>query len=201
MRVRKSDLGYNRIKAREERSSVKTLTEEPFPPALVAGHKSNRMAERAAVILCGKDSTFFNVNDFELYSNQWIPLTERCTINEKIRTAAILDNKCSGGAIAHINLESNFPNTDEAWYMLNYIALSGVIYFCFNTRINVCKHRHAFIGTNTCPKCGELVADTYQRVVGFLTPSGAYSTPRKKEFTARQWYAMALLKAQSGMMD
>ena len=159
------------------------------------------MAERAAVILCGKDSTFFNVNDFELYSNQWIPLTERCTINEKIRTAAILDNKCSGGAIAHINLESNFPNSDEAWYMLNYIALSGVIYFCFNTRINVCKRRHAFVGTDICPKCGEPVADTYQRVVGFLTPYEAYSRPRKKEFTARQWYEMALLKAQSGLVD
>ena len=158
-------------------------------------------AERAAVILCGKDSTFFNVNEFEIYSNQWIPLTEKCTINEKIRTAAILDNKCSGGAIAHINLESNFPTTDEAWFMLNYIALSGVIYFCFNTRINVCKHRHAFVGTDICPKCGEPVADTYQRVVGFLTPSDAYSTPRKKEFTARQWYELALLKAQTDMVD
>lgn len=157
-------------------------------------------AERAAVILCGKDSTFFNVNEFSIYSNQWIPLTEKCTINEKIRTAAILDNKCSGGAIAHINLESNFQNIDEAWFMLNYIALSGVIYFCFNTRINVCKHRHAFVGTDTCPRCGEPVADTYQRVVGFLTPSNAYSTPRKKEFTARQWYDTALLKSQTSLV-
>jgi ribonucleoside-triphosphate reductase len=74
-------------------------------------------AERAAVILCGKDSTLFSVEDFDIYSNQWIPLTARCTIDEKIRTAAILDNKCSGGAIAHINLESNFPDTDSAWYM------------------------------------------------------------------------------------
>lgn len=155
-------------------------------------------AERAAVILCGKDSTLFNVHDFNIYSNQWIPLTERCTINEKIRTAAILDNKCSGGAIAHINLESNFQNSDEAWYLLNYISLSGVIYFCFNTRISVCKHRHAFVGTDICPKCGEPVVDTYQRVVGFLTPSSSYAPPRKVEFDARQWYANALLRTQVG---
>ena len=158
-------------------------------------------AERAAVILCGKDATLYNVNDFEIYSNQWIPLTEKCTINEKIRTAAILDNKCSGGAIAHINLESNFPNTDEAWYMLNYIAASGVIYFCFNTRINVCKHRHAFVGTDTCPTCGEPVYDTYQRVVGFLTPYKAYSKPRKGEFTAREWYETAIIKDQAGFVQ
>jgi ribonucleoside-triphosphate reductase len=157
-------------------------------------------AERAAVILCGKDSTYFNVNEFEIYSNQWIPLTEKCTINEKVRTAAILDNKCSGGAIAHINLESNFPSTDEAWNMLNYIATQGVIYFCFNTRINVCKHRHAFVGTDICPVCGEPVFDTYQRVVGFLTPSRAYSKPRKKEFGAREWYDTALIKAQASLI-
>ena len=157
-------------------------------------------AERAAVILCGKDSKLFGVEDFTIYSNQWIPLTARCTINEKIRTAAILDNKCSGGAIAHINLESNFPTMDEAWYMLNYIATKGVIYFCFNTRINVCKHRHAFVGTDICPQCGEPVYDTYQRVVGFLTPRETYSVPRQGEFDARQWYEMAELKAQSSVM-
>ena len=157
-------------------------------------------AERAAVILCGKDSTYFNVNDFDIYSNQWIPLTAKCTINEKVRTAAILDNKCSGGAIAHINIESNFPNTDEAWYMLNYIATQDVIYFCFNTRINVCKKRHAFVGTDICPVCGDPVYDTYQRVVGFLTPSKAYSKPRQKEFTARQWYDTAVIKGQADLM-
>ena len=158
-------------------------------------------AERAAVILCGKDSTLYNVDDFEIYSNQWIPLTAKCTINEKVRTAAILDNKCSGGAIAHINIESNFATTDEAWNMLNYIATQDVIYFCFNTRINVCEDRHAFVGTDVCPTCGKPVHDTYQRVVGFLTPSKAYSKPREKEFNARQWYDTAVIKGQASLIS
>ena len=92
-------------------------------------------AERAAVNLCAKDNAMFGKNDNFIYSNQWIPLTEKCTINEKIRTSAILDNKCSGGAIAHINIDNNFPNTEMAWEMLNYIASKGVIYFCYNTKI------------------------------------------------------------------
>lgn len=50
--------------------------------------------------------------------------------------------------------------------MLNYIASKDVIYFAFNTKINVCQHRHGFVGTDTCPTCGEPVVDTYQRVVG-----------------------------------
>lgn len=150
-------------------------------------------AERAAVNLCAKDSLLFDVHDYEIYSNQWIPLTQKCTINEKIRTSAILDPKCSGGAIAHINLENNFPNTDVAWDMLNYIAKSGCLYFAFNTRINSCKNQHGFVGTDICPTCGEPVYTTYQRIVGFLTPVTAYSKERKAEFSARQWYNTAVM--------
>lgn len=148
-------------------------------------------AERAAVILCQKDNALYNMNEKFIYSNQWIPLSTKCTINEKLRLSAILDEKCSGGAIAHINLESNFPNTDVAWDMLNHIAQQGVIYFAFNTRINECKNHHGFVGTDHCPTCGEPVFDTYQRIVGYLVPARSYSKERKREFNTRQWYDYA----------
>ena len=157
-------------------------------------------AEQAAVKLCAKDNILFDVHDNFIYSNQWIPLTEKCTINEKIRTSAILDNKCSGGAIAHINIDNNFPNTDMAWDMLNYIASQGVIYFCYNTKINVCKNHHGFVDSDICPECGEHACDTYQRVVGFLTPSKSYSKERFKEFSARQWYDTAVMYGETSVM-
>jgi ribonucleoside-triphosphate reductase len=157
-------------------------------------------AEQAAVKLCAKDNILFDVRDNFIYSNQWIPLTEKCTINEKIRTSAILDNKCSGGAIAHINIDNNFPNTDMAWDMLNYIASQGVIYFCYNTKINVCKNHHGFVDADICPECGEKSCDTYQRVVGFLTPSKSYSTERFKEFSARQWYDTAVMYGETSVI-
>lgn len=158
-------------------------------------------AEQAAVKLCAKDSILFDKHDCSIYSNQWIPLTAKCIIDEKIRTSAILDNKCSGGAIAHINIDSNFPNKDMAWNMLNYIASKGVIYFCYNTRINVCSNHHGFVDTDICPECGEKACDTYQRVVGFLTPSKSYSTERFKEFTARQWYDTAAMHGETSLMQ
>lgn len=157
-------------------------------------------AEQAAVKLCAKDNILFDVHDNFIYSNQWIPLTEKCTINEKIRTSAILDNKCSGGAIAHINIDNNFPNTDMAWEMLNYIASQGVIYFCYNTKINVCKNHHGFVESDICPECGEKACDTYQRVVGFLTPSKSYSKERFKEFSAREWYDTAAMYGETSLM-
>lgn len=148
-------------------------------------------AERAAIILCQKDNLLYDLHDKFIYSNQWIPLSAKCTIKEKLRLSSLLDKKCSGGSIAHINLESNFPNKEIAWDMLNTIAKSGVIYFAFNTRINECENHHGFVGTDICPVCGKPVFDTYQRIVGYLVPSRAYSKDRFREYKSREWYSIA----------
>lgn len=148
-------------------------------------------AERAAVILCQKDNELFGLREKFIYSNQWISLSTKCTLQEKLKLSAILDAKCSGGSIAHINLDSNFPNTDTAWEMLNHIAESGVIYFAFNTRINECKNHHGFVGQDHCPVCGEPVNDVYARIVGYLVPTRSYSADRFREFNTRQWYDYA----------
>ena len=153
-------------------------------------------AERAAVILCQKDNLLYEKDEKFIYSNQWIPLSEKCTIQEKLRLSSILDAKCSGGAIAHINLEQNFPNKDVAWDMLNYIASQNVFYFAFNTRLNECENHHGFVGTDICPQCGKPVMDTYQRIVGFLEPRRTYSKDRKREFDTRQWYSYAQMKGE-----
>lgn len=144
--------------------------------------------ENTSGTLCTADNLLFDKDKYYIYSNQWIPLQERCTIQEKCHLSSILDPLCSGGSISHINVEGRFASKDAAWNMLQYIAKQGVIYFAFNTKISVCKHKHAFIGTTTCPQCGEPVADTYSRVVGFYTPVSSYQKIRRKEFDCRKWY-------------
>ncbi len=147
-------------------------------------------AERANVVLCEKDNILYpDHGDYYIYSNQWIPLVEKCTINEKIRLGASLDKECGGGQISHINVEGKFANEEQAWELLNHIAASGVIYFAYNTKISVCKNEHGFFG-DVCPECGEPVADTYSRVVGFLTARSSYSKQRKREFDNRKWYSI-----------
>ena len=84
--------------------------------------------------------------------------------------------------------------------MLNYIASQGVFYFAFTTKINSCKNGHGFVGTSICPVCGEPVADTWQRIVGFITPSHAYSKERVSEFSARQWYDAAAIHGASSVI-
>lgn len=152
-------------------------------------------AENCAGVICQADNLLYEQNKYFIYSNQWIPLMEKCTIKEKCRLGSLFDNKCGGGCIAHINIENRFPSDEAAWDMLNYVASQGVIYFAFTTKINVCKNRHAFIGENKCPICGGPVADTYARVVGFYTPTSSYQRVRKAEFDKRKW--MDVLKNDS----
>ena len=148
-------------------------------------------AERANVVLCNKDNELYHpANEYFIYSNQWIPLMEKCTLDEKIKLGAILDKECGGGQISHINIQGDFANEEQAWDLLNYIASQGVIYFAYNKKISVCENEHAFFG-ETCPKCGKPKADTYCRVVGFLTPVSSWSKERKKEFDHRKWFKVS----------
>ena len=144
--------------------------------------------ENCAGVICTADNLLFEQDKYFIYSNQWIPLTEQCTIKEKCRLGNILDQKCGGGCIAHIDIENRFATKETAWEMLNYVASKGVIYFAFTTKINVCEDKHSFIGVQTCPICGKPVADQYARVVGFYTPVSSYQKIRKKEFNLRRWY-------------
>ena len=145
-------------------------------------------AERANVVLSQKDAVLYPEEDqYFIYSNQWIPLMEKCTLNEKIKLGALLDKECGGGQISHINLAGKFASEEQAWELLNHIAKSGVIYFAYNCKISVCSSEHAFF-SEFCPKCGESPVDTYSRIVGFLVPVSAYSKERKHEFNQRKWF-------------
>lgn len=145
-------------------------------------------AENANVKLCIKDNLLYSEQEQDfIYSNQWVPLQEKCTLNEKIKLGAILDKKCGGGQISHINVQGDFANEEQSWNLLNYIANKGVIYFAYNKAISVCEDEHAFFG-DICPKCGKYVKDTFCRVVGFLTPISSYSKERKEEFKNRKWF-------------
>lgn len=145
--------------------------------------------ETAAAKLMKKDLFFYpddTVTDLPLYGNQFLPLGIKATLAERVRIASLFDGFCNGGSILHVNIDAPFNNPETAWDMLNYIADQGVTYFAFNTRIQACKHNHAFYG-KVCPVCGEPVETEYTRIVGFYTPVKTYSKERKAEFKLRQW--------------
>ena len=145
--------------------------------------------ETAATKLMQKDMFFYprkTVKDLPLYGNQFLPLGIKATMQERIRAAALFDGFCNGGSILHVNVEAPFDSPEKAWDMLNYIADQGVTYFAFNTKIQACKHNHAFFG-KVCPVCGEPVYTEYSRIVGFWVSVQTYSKERKAEYKLRQW--------------
>lgn len=145
--------------------------------------------ETAAAKLMQKDKFFYprkTVTDLPLYGNQFLPLGIKATLQERIRVASLFDSFCNGGSILHINIDAPFNTPEAAWEMLNYVADQGVTYFAFNTKIQTCKHNHAFYG-KVCPECGEPVETEYTRIVGFFVPVKTYSKERAAEFKLREW--------------
>lgn len=151
----------------------------------VPGESANKKLYQKDFLLFGEKKA----GNRTLYANQWIALTDKCTIDEKIRTAAILDPLCSGGQIAHINLESPI-SPEQHWFLLNKIAKAGCQYFAFNPKISVCAAGHGFFG-ETCPECGGPKTDTFSRIVGYLVPTSNFERSRKVEFNERQWFDLS----------
>lgn len=141
--------------------------------------------ENGAIKLAKKNAILYNTTDYIL-SNQWIALKDKATVEARVRAAGVLDSKCGGGCITHIQIDAPFTNSEQAWKMLNYIAQHGVIYFAFNLKINIDDNHHTFT-TKICPICGSAPTDTMQRCVGYLVPSKSWSEGRRKELAERDW--------------
>ena len=146
-------------------------------------------AESCSIKLCKKDNLIFKDKclDTYIYGNQWIPLNKQSDIMDRITISAILDSKCGGGAILHVNLSEKFKDFDQAWKMTNMLAKQGVVYFSFIHKINVCKEDHSFYG-DICPICNGNAVDSYIKIVGYLTKSSSYHKERAKEMSERNFY-------------
>lgn len=149
----------------------------------VPGESCNVKLARKDALLYG-----FSAVGTNIYGNQWIPLTEKCTNKDKIALSALLDVRAGGGQILHVNLEERFVDEEQSWNMLNHIARSGVIYFAYNIKINACEDNHGFFGEKC--HCGKPPIETYSRVVGFIVPYSSFSKERKQEFNNRLWYSI-----------
>jgi len=146
--------------------------------------------EKAAVVLAEKDRHVFKLSSyFEIYSNQWLPLTVEANLLDRIRYSGIFDKKVSGGAILHVNLGNKFRNENEAWRMVNLIAKTGVVYFAFNHKISVCPDGHAFYG-DICLVCLKKKSDEFTRIVGYLVPVSGFNKKRRiLEYPERKFYS------------
>ena len=139
--------------------------------------------ETSSVKLARKDRIMGLNKDYELYSNQFIPLClEGVDILDRIYLQGQLDPACTGGAICHLNVGEPIEDIG-AMNAIAYQACSdGVVYFAVNYALNRCSSGHITAGreAGSCPICGSEITDTFTRVVGFLTNTKHWNKTRRE---------------------
>lgn len=127
-------------------------------------------AENVSIKLAKKDQLLKYQNEYNLYSNQFIPLIVNADLLDRIKLQGVFDKYFSGGSIMHISCDERLNNVEDMKALIKTCASQGVIYFAINYLLRKCKNGHMTVGSdNICPICGEPILDFYTRVVGFLT--------------------------------
>lgn len=146
-------------------------------------------AENVSIKLATKDKIMKYQDNFNIYSNQFIPLIVNTDMLSRIRLQGVFDKKFSGGSINHINVEDTLSLNDMKT-IIKYCINKGNIYFAINHNLQECIDGHISVGTkNKCVVCNKNIVNNYTRVVGFLTNTkNWHKTRREEDYPNRKWY-------------
>ena len=148
-------------------------------------------AENMAVYMAQRDRELGLQDRYEIYSNQWIPLSAEVDVMERIHTAGLLDGLATGGAILHVTTEGSVsPETHSS--IVKLCARQGVVYFALNYVLSKCLSCEGITAGEPvlCPTCGGARFDRFTRVVGFITPVKNWKKERRDEFGKRVRYSL-----------
>lgn len=146
--------------------------------------------ESASVKIAHKDKILGYNTEYELYSNQFIPLTASADILERIKIQGALDSHFSGGSILHLNFDKRIEDTDKIYNILQDAVRQGVVYMAINYVLNECEDGHMSVGNvDCCPTCTKEIVNEYSRVVGFLSNVKNWNKVRRTfDFPNRKFY-------------
>lgn len=171
-------------------NSINTLNKK-FEKYYSAPHNTEEVpAEGTSVKLADKDKLLGYQNEYNIYSNQFIPLITNADMLDRIRLQGMFDKHFSGGSILHINVDTQIKNIEDIKNLIRYTAKQGVVYHAINYNLQECENGHLSIGKNTiCSICSGNIINNYTRVVGFLTNTKNWNkTRREEDYPNRQWY-------------
>jgi len=146
--------------------------------------------ENMSIKVVDKDKLLGFQTKYEMYSNQFIPLTTKADLLDRILLQGKFDKHFSGGSICHLNIEEQIADPRLIEDLILSCAEKGVIYFAINYNIQRCENEHMTVGKkDICPICGKLITDNFTRVVGFLTNTKNWHEKRRtNDYPNRQWY-------------
>ena len=147
-------------------------------------------SESSAIRAAAKDH-FLGINtQYDLYSNQFIPLITDADMLDRIQLQGLFDSQFSGGAIAHLNVEDRITDVDQLVDLINLTVKMGVVYHAINYMLQKCENGHMTVGKrDVCPICNSKITDNYTRIVGFLVNTkNAHKVRRELDIPNRQFY-------------
>jgi ribonucleoside-triphosphate reductase (formate) len=146
-------------------------------------------AENSAIKLAQKDVVCGYNSSYDLYSNQFIPLTTNADMLDRIKLQGLFDGKMSGGSILHLNVEHKLDG-DTMYNFLLFCAKKGVVYTGINYNLQKCINGHIVPGKHgKCEICKGEITDEFSRVVGFIVNTKNFHKIRREvEYPNRQFY-------------
>lgn len=146
-------------------------------------------AENVAVKLAKKDKLLGYNDRYALYSNQFIPLTTKADLLDRIYLQGQFDSKFTGGSIMHCNCETEI-SWQQQMDLIEACIKNGVVYFAINYNLQECTNGHMSVGRkDKCAICNAAIENNYLRVVGFLTCVKNWSPERRTvDYPNREFY-------------
>lgn len=146
--------------------------------------------ENMSIKMAQKDRLMKYQDIYDIYSNQFIPLTTTANLLDRICIQGKLDKHFSGGSILHINVDSPIEDYKQIIDLIKSVAKQGVVYHAINYVLQECEDGHLTVGNkDVCSTCGKNIISKYTRVVGFLTKvDNWHKVRREQDFPNRQFY-------------
>ena len=148
--------------------------------------------ESVAYKFVQKDRVIFGKSAIpcELYSNQYLPLTEDVLIPERIKISGMFQDILSGGGILHLNIAEKIPDPEIMKKLIKYAVKQGVSHMAVNFGFSKCINGHTTISGNAtkCPECNGEIIDHMTRIVGYFVHTKSWSKIRREyEFPRRKF--------------
>ncbi|KKQ50001.1 MAG: Oxygen-sensitive ribonucleoside-triphosphate reductase [candidate division TM6 bacterium GW2011_GWF2_38_10] len=153
-------------------------------------------AESLAVKFAEKDRMLHGMN-YEIYSNQFIPLWVDCDIVDRIQLDGNFSKALTGGGISHLNIGEKLTHKNQMKRLIDYAISSGCDHFAVNYNFCRCQNNHVSVAgpVQTCPICAAPITEHYTRIIGYFTPVSAWNRGRQVEHGNR------IFQSESAVVD
>ena len=147
-------------------------------------------SENSSIKLAQVDKLLGYNKEYELYSNQFIPLITNADLLDRMKLQGMFDADMTGGAICHLNIDTRIEDTQQIIDLIRHAVKLGVIYHAINYNVQECEHGHITVGKGErCSQCNAPITANYTRVVGFLTNTKNWHKIRREyDYPNRQFY-------------